>query len=135
MEGIPSQVLVVCCDNCILMLKSTFAIRYNFVLYHIMAHHNISYHITLHLFNLSNPHYTILHHTQHRLLDAVLFSQSNWRKKKNYVAATNLEKLKEDQDIFARSKGVSTYTIISFLIFILFIDVGIMPLLLISSFQ
>jgi hypothetical protein len=44
--------------------------------------------------------------TSLRLKDAVLFTQSSWRKKKSYVAATNLERLKEDQEIFSQSKGV-----------------------------
>eukprot|EP00596_Hydrurales_sp_CCMP1899_P005588 CAMPEP_0119044806 /NCGR_PEP_ID=MMETSP1177-20130426/34709_1 /TAXON_ID=2985 /ORGANISM="Ochromonas sp, Strain CCMP1899" /LENGTH=419 /DNA_ID=CAMNT_0007015505 /DNA_START=1364 /DNA_END=2620 /DNA_ORIENTATION=- len=43
--------------------------------------------------------------TSVKLSSAVLFTQSNWRKKKAYVAATNLEKLQEDQEIFTTSKG------------------------------
>lgn len=57
---------------------------------------------------ITSLHITSHRVTQHRLLDAILFTQANWRKKKSYVAATNLEKLKEDQEIFSRSKGVST---------------------------
>ena len=46
---------------------------------------------------------------QFKLRDSVLFTQTNWRKKKSYVAATNLEKLKDDQEIFSKSKGVRDF--------------------------
>ena len=35
--------------------------------------------------------------TESKLRDAAVFTQFTWRKKKNYVAAENLERLKHDQ--------------------------------------
>ena len=43
--------------------------------------------------------------TESNLKEAAVFTQIMWRKKKSYVAAENLERLKYDQEIFARSKG------------------------------
>ena len=43
--------------------------------------------------------------TESNLKEAAVFTQIMWRKKKSYVAAENLERLKYDQEIFAKSKG------------------------------
>ena len=101
----------VCDDSCVLIMNDGQAAT--------IARYHLN-HTTRHNITSISLHHTT-HNTQHRLRDAVLFSQSNWRKKKNYVAATNLEKLKEDQDIFARSKGVRTYVLTLILFFFLFL--------------
>lgn len=39
---------------------------------------------------------------------AVLLTQTMWRKRKNLVPEENLQKIKKDQEVFARAKVVSS---------------------------
>ena len=64
------------------------------------------YYIPYNLISKSINCFYFVFFCQFKLRDSVLFTQTNWRKKKSYVAATNLEKLKYDQEIFSKSKGV-----------------------------
>ena len=45
--------------------------------------------------------------SQEKLEKAIFFTQSMWRKKKNLVPEVNLQKIKKDQEVFARAKAVS----------------------------
>ena len=42
-----------------------------------------------------------------KLTKAALLTQNMWRKKKNYLAEESLERVKRDQEVFARAKGVA----------------------------
>jgi len=54
-----------------------------------------------------------LSRTKDKLIKAITFTQSVWRKKKNFVPEENLEKIKNDQEVFARARAAATANDIS----------------------